>query len=229
LSPSCRFAAWSGIDANATQIPARLFLADLDTTTPGAPVADLSGVEDVTWSPDGTTIYVLAKGSCLHAVDVKTRAAKPIACNPGHQSTRLLLSNDGKTGVLSGYTQDPAKLYTDLVFLTLPAGTVRRKVRIPVIEHSSLIDDAGLFVTYGYNHGQYLVRVDLATGTQRITDDEISSRTRRRLLESTAWYGPRTIVGLRQSNAGAVLEEIALDELPQVTPDKMPEAPKATP
>ncbi|HEY6463899.1 MAG TPA: hypothetical protein VIY73_27200, partial [Polyangiaceae bacterium] len=178
----------------------------------------VNGITDpasVTFGRNSLDLYMLAStqvdggktARCLHMLDLRLSAPKRLACVTG-ADRGLALSPDGRLAVVSSHPPDATKPATDVAMVSLPEGTVKRQIRIPLdVAGGGLVDDKGLFVTVGSNAGTYVATIDGPTGAlkaARYADDPLAMGD---------WVGPRAFVVLRTTRDAAVLERIDVDGL----------------
>jgi hypothetical protein len=215
--------AWAAVVDHMATPPVRLVVARLGGGGNPDAITGITNPRSITWSHDGKHVYVVARGEvdgsaaggCLYAVDAMAHTSKMLACADGEKHG-IAISPDDRFAVLTGYTPGTPHLSSDVTYVALPAGPVKRHVHVRLLTSGGILDDAGLFVM---SDASFVAALDLSTGRQKIAKSPDGA------LQIGAWVGSRSLVALRTVEDRTMLERIDVDALVPVKPDELPPGP----
>jgi len=224
MAPNGRVAAWAAVADRVSAATAKVVIMDFDAGNMPFIVQGVASPQDLTWSPDSKTLYAAGvtvpdagpAEACLFAIDPHAQAVKKLACAGGGERF-VAFSPSVKLAVLAAHAAEPSKVYTDLVFVSLPDGAVKKQVRIPVEGRGGIVDDDGVYAVEARGPSALLTVVDMASGRKTFAK-EVGEP-----LVPGGWIAKRSFVGLRTDKDVLRIDRVDVDHLAS-TP--VPDAPK---
>jgi len=206
-------AAWVGVADRIRGAVPKVLVVDFDAGMAPFSVEGVVLPQELTWSVDGKTLYAAGVSTadgggerCLFAIDPRAHKATSLTCQPGGERS-VSFSPSTKLAVIAALAPEPSKVHTDLTFVSLPDGAVKKQIRVPVEGREGILDDDGVYAFEAHTPAPLLVVVEMASGKKTIAK-EVGDP-----LVVGGWLGKRSFVGLRTANDVLRVDRVDVDGL----------------